>query len=56
MFKKYNQAIKQININVREDLKIRSKTVFWCKCCQVHLCIGPEGNNRFEIYHKKVEY
>ena len=39
-----------------KDLPKRKKTVYWCKTCEVFLCIGSGSDNCFESYHTKVDF
>ena len=53
---KYKQA-KRANLTARDtDLPKRCKTVYWCKSCQVFLCIASGNENCFEAYHSKVQF
>src|SRR6218665_1879236 len=49
---KYKQS-KRANPAVKnKDLPKRAKTVYWCKSCEVFLCITSGNEN--ELYHSKV--
>jgi hypothetical protein len=53
---KYKRA-KRGNPDAKEkDLPKRTKTVYWCKSCEVFLCIGSGIENCFQVYHSKVEF
>ena len=53
---KYHKA-KRAQPEARDsDLQKCCKTVYWCKSCEVFLCIGSGNENCFETYHLKVQY
>lgn len=53
---KYKRA-KRANPQAKDkDLPKRTKTVYWCKTCEVFLCIGSDNNNCFAIYHTRVDF
>jgi len=53
---KYNQARRTSAGAKNSDWPKRTKTVYWCKSCQVFLCIGTGTDNCFEAYHTKVQF
>ena len=51
------KQVKRANPNAKDkDLPKRTKTVYWCKTCEVFLCIGSGLDNCFESYHTKVDF
>ena len=51
---KYKQS-KRVNPAAKDkDLSKRVKIVYWCKFCEVFLCIASCNENCFELYHSKV--
>lgn len=53
---KHNRAKRENPAAKACDLPKRSKTVYWCKQCQVYLCIAAGDDNCFERYHSRVQY
>src|SRR6218665_357850 len=54
---KYKQQSKIVNPAAKDkDLPKRAKTVYWCKSCEVFLCIASGNENCFELYHSKVQF
>src|SRR6218665_913771 len=47
---------KIVNSAKDKDLPKRAKTVYWCKSCEVLLCIASGNENCFELYHSKVQF
>jgi len=50
---------KRANPAARDkDLLKRTKTVYWCKSCEVFLCIASGNEKCFELglYHSKVQF